>query len=148
MDYVGNTKAFATLEGTRTHHLITGDVSEVNHPRGDHGRFWGQSVTVANYLMEASGWDTVAETDIGGGVIERHERKPRGDFLSRWNRGRSTSSGGAGDPVIFTFKHYPRTQIREQNMGTKAHGRSTLASTRALLKSRQLPMAQDSCTGC
>ena len=32
VDYVGNTKAFATLEGTRTHHLITGDGERVNHP--------------------------------------------------------------------------------------------------------------------
>ena len=119
VDYVGNAKAFATLEGTRTHHLITGDVSEATIREVITADFWGQRVTVADYTMEASGWDTVTETDIGGGVIERHERSHEEIFVTLESRS-IYFYGGAGDPVIFTFKHYPRTQIREQNYEYKS----------------------------
>ena len=59
VDYVGNAKSFATIEGTRTHHLVTGDVAESTIHEVITADFWGQSVTVADYTMEASSWNTV-----------------------------------------------------------------------------------------
>lgn len=119
VDYVGNSKAFATLQGTRTHHLVTGDLAESTIREVITADFWGQSVTVADYTMEASAWNTVTETDIGGGVIERHEQSHEEIFITLESRS-IYFYGGAGDPVIFTFKHYPRTQIREQNYEYKS----------------------------
>ena len=69
--------------------------------------------------MEASGWITVTETDIGGGVIERHEQSHEEIFVSLESRA-IYFYGGAGDPILFTFKNYPRTQIREQNYEYKS----------------------------
>ena len=119
VDYVGNAKAYATIQGTRTHDLVTGDVSAATISEVITADFWGQSVTVANYLMEASGWITVTETPIGGGVIELHEQSHEEIFVSLESRA-IYFYGGAGDPILFTFKNYPRTQIREQNYEYKS----------------------------
>ena len=42
----------------------------------------------------------------------------------------------AGDPILFTFKHYPRTQIREQNYEYKKHLACLSAKTKDSRKSR------------
>ena len=102
--------------------------------------FWGQSVTVANYPWKP-GLDTVTETDIGGGVIERHEQSHEGDFFVAgiaviyfWRRWRS-------DPVH--VQALPARRFESRTMNTKAHGPVYPGENEDLTKSRQLPMAPD-----
>ena len=91
---------------------MTGEMSKANHQQKSSQDFRGQSVTVANYLMEANGWITETENAIGGGVIRQHEQNLRvclaGIALHLFLRRRWRS-------ILFTFKQPPRTQRFETN---------------------------------
>lgn len=120
VDYVGNAKSFATLSGTRTHYLDPINPYEPTSIRElVTADFWGQAVTIADYLIESSQTASVTETPIGGGVIERHEQSHFELFATLESRA-VYAFGGAGDPILFTFKNYARTQLQEQNYEYKS----------------------------
>lgn len=126
VDYVNNVKTFATITGTRTHNLAqaegpeavpgyfypTWSTAEASVHEAITADFWGQSVTIADYLWTGS-TNRVAEirTGIGG------ELYSPGMNVTETNKATLQSRyiyyfGGAGDPILFTFKNYDETTIK------------------------------------
>ena len=107
VDYVDNAKAFATLNGTKTDERVTTEFSEYGHIEEIvTADFWGVEVTVSHFLSDL---ESTQEPWTDGDGSERL-RSDLARYASMQSR-QIYFFGGAGDPILFTFKHYERTKI-------------------------------------
>ena len=121
VDYVGNAKAFATLEGTRTPDHGR-DVSASTISEGDHGGLLGPERSRWLTYLHGSQWlGTVTKPTHRGGVIERHEQSHEEIFITLESRV-IYFYGGAGDPILSRSRTTRARRFESKTMNTKAHG--------------------------
>lgn len=119
VDYVGNVKTFATITGTRTHHLVQEEGPDYSWSTAEGSvheliiaDFWGQSVTIADYLWTGSANSTAEiRTGIGGELYSPGMNSTETIKATLQSRN-IYYFGGAGDPILFTFKNYGETTIK------------------------------------
>ena len=104
VDYVDNAKAFATLTATKTDYLSATDGAQ-RIEETITADFWGTEVEISHFLSE---YESTQEEWTDGDGVDRL-RTDAARYVSQQSRN-VYFYGGAGDPILFTFKHHERTK--------------------------------------